>query len=109
MHLTSLGRSPSDAERDAVPILRAELRNDPRLTPEQADPYRCLICGQGEAPGRVLVPVLTPVPDRHLWLHLNSCHAEHMRRQAEKAEACLRTAGLREAGAQGRIVRCDCS
>jgi hypothetical protein len=92
MRLVSLGRSRPEAEREAVLIVRSELRNDPRLTPEQPDPYRCLICGQRETPSRILVPVLTPVPDRHVWMHLDGCHAEHCRRQAEKAEACLQRA-----------------
>ena len=98
MRLASLGRSRLDAEREAILVVRGELRNDPRLTPEQPDPYRCLICGQGDIPGRALVPVLTPVPDHPVWLHLEPCHAEHCRRQTDKVDACLRASGIEAHG-----------
>src|SRR4051812_29985844 len=83
------GLSCSEAEDRAVELVRGELLNDARLVPEQPNPTRCLVCGGPNAIGNPLVPVLTPIKDRHLWLHLEDCHAEHLKRQAKKADALL--------------------
>ena len=88
------GRDLQTARRDALDVLRGELRNDARLAPDQPNPFLCIVCAKSEMPGRVLVP--TPIPARPgdaIWLHLD-CQDAYIRRQGEKIEALLRRAEL---------------
>ncbi len=88
------GRDLETARRDALDVLRGELRNDARLAPDQPNPFLCIVCAKAEMPGRVLVP--TPIPARPgdaIWLHLD-CQDVYIRRQGEKIEALLRRAEL---------------
>jgi hypothetical protein len=78
------GRDPERAGSDALAVLRADLLNDVRLMPLQVDTTRCLVCGDVGRPSRPLVPVLAARPDDRLWLHLEPCHAEYLRRQRVK-------------------------
>ena len=77
------GRSRERANADALALIRSELANDPRLVPEQVNTRVCLVCGLPSQPGHALVPVLTAIPDRHLWLHRGQCHQAHLDSQAE--------------------------
>src|SRR4051794_36200933 len=86
------GLTCSEAKARAVELVRGELLNDARLVPEQPNPTRCLVCGGPNVSWNPLVPVLTPIKDRHLWLHLEDCHAEHLKHQAQKADALLQHA-----------------
>ena len=86
------GRSRERANADALALIRSELANDPRLVPEQVNTRVCLVCGLPNQPGHVLVPVLTPTPDRHLWLHHGQCHQAHLDGQAELVGGFLRAA-----------------
>src|SRR4051812_22460324 len=83
------GCSRPVAEASALALVRGCLLNDPRLVPAQWNTTRCLICNDPGTPSRILAPFCTPIPDRHLWMHLEPCHAEHRRRQAAKADALL--------------------
>ena len=96
--LIELGKSRAEAEIGALPIVRAELHNDPRLAPDQRDQHHCLICGGSGTAGDILLPFLSAVPGNHHWMH-SGCSDEHRRRQGEKAESCLRAAGLLNARA----------
>ena len=81
------GRDPELSRADALAILRADLLNDVRLMPIQVDTMRCLVCAG--RPGRHLVPILSTRPNDWLWLHLEPCHNEYLRRQRVKVEQIL--------------------
>ena len=87
------GRSRAEAAPEALSIVRAKLRDDPRLADIQVS-LQCFICGDGDRENDCLVPFLSARPDRYYWMHAADCHAEHCRRQAQKTRACLRAAGL---------------
>ncbi len=91
VRLIGLGRTRADAGRDAVAIVRAELRNDPRLYQPQGMPSLCHVCGGPESSACVLVPVLTALPGERHWLH-RACHDEHVARMAAKADALIEAA-----------------
>jgi hypothetical protein len=80
-----------EAQARAVALVRGELLNDPRLTPKQPNATQCLVCAEAGRHDNPLVPVLTPA-EEHLWLHLEHCHAQHLKCQAEKADKLLATA-----------------
>ena len=69
------GVSRAQAEASALAMVRGALLNDARLVREQPNPTRCLVCRGPNVSRNPLVPVLTPIKDRHLWLHLEDCHA----------------------------------
>jgi hypothetical protein len=83
------GRDPELSRADALAILRADLLNDARLMPVQADTMRCLVCEDTSSPGRHLVPVLSARPNDWLWMHLKPCHNEYLKRQRVKVEQIL--------------------
>jgi hypothetical protein len=83
------GRDPVRAGSDALAILRADLLNDVRLVPLQVDTTRCLVCEDVGRSDRPLAPFLSARPDDWLWLHLEPCHAEYLRRQKAKIEQIL--------------------
>ena len=87
-------------ETRALSVVRGNLANDPRLAPEQTDTRVCLICNGVETGRAPLLPFLSPGLGGHRWLH-GGCHSEHIRRQRDKVEACLRSAGLLDVGSQG--------
>lgn len=90
--LLATGTPISEVSGQALAIVRAELRNDARLSEKQADPFRCFVCHDPAKPDRPLAAFLSPIKGEHHWLHLD-CHAEHCRRQAAKADACLAETG----------------
>lgn len=90
------GVSRPVAEASARALVRGELLNNDWLVPEQSDPWRCLICGGGKTEQNPLVPICSPIKDQNLWLHLEQCHAAHLQRQGEKADALLIAALGRE-------------
>lgn len=88
-----------EASHRATPFARAALLNDARLAPAQWDKGHCLICEGPDTPDSALVPVLSAAPGEHHWLHDGACHAEHRRRQEEKADAILIAAGVPQSDA----------
>jgi hypothetical protein len=98
------GRDAERAGRDAWAILKAELLNDMRLVPVQADTHCCFVCDGIDTPAQVLVPVLTARPDAPLWLHLDPCHSEHRRQRSREIDrllhAALGLAGIRAGRAE---------
>ncbi len=99
------GLAEIEARRKARAIVAAALRNDPRLTPDQPNQHRCLVCNERDGPSRPLVPVLTPKPDFHVWLHAGSCHAEYRQRQSAKVAALLGVVASVVTGANAREAR----
>ncbi len=87
------GLSGDPARGRARAMVAATLRNDPRLTPDQPNPRRCLVCNGRDGPSRPLVPILTPKPDFYLWLHAGDCHAAHRKSQSAKVAALLASIG----------------
>lgn len=87
------GFAEIDARREGRVIVAAALRNDPRLTPDQPNPRRCLVCNGRDGPSPPLVPILTPKPDFYLWLHAGDCHAAHRKSQTAKVAALLASIG----------------
>jgi hypothetical protein len=83
------GRDPELSRADALAILRADLFNDVRLMPIQVDTMHCLVCGGAGRPGQHLVPILIARPNDWLWMHLEPCHNEYLRRQRVKVEQIL--------------------
>lgn len=83
------GLAEIDARREGRAIVTAALRNDPRLTPDQPNPHRCLVCNERDGPSRPLVAVLTPKPDFFIWLHAGGCHAAHRNSQSATVAALL--------------------
>jgi hypothetical protein len=92
--LLGQGHDRREAEEIAIPVVRARVMNDSRLSPLSGQPSLCLVCGLSERPDHPLVPVLSCHEGRHLWLHSGRCHQEHLTSQAEKAERVLQRAGL---------------
>ena len=64
---------PGPSDQDPICI------NDVAFYPRQHDPSRCSVCGDPEDAERALLPILTPRPGEHHWLHA-SCRVEHSRR-----------------------------
>src|SRR3954454_14856981 len=95
------GLPPVEAQAHARDMVRSHLLIDQRIVPQQWATSRCLVCGEPGDSWRELAPFCTPVPDRHLWMHLEPCHAEHRRRQAAKVEALLARALKSEHGSVG--------
>ena len=85
---------PAEAYGRACDIVLGELLNDPRLTPRYTRFGECVVCGRREGPGRPLIPVLSPIEGKRLWLHLENCRVEYQRSQRDKALALLHDAGL---------------
>lgn len=88
------GLPAARAREQAGAILRAELRNDPRLVQVQQDPRSCVMCGRPGDLARPLVPVLSPHEGEHLWLHLDPCHGEYVRQQGRKVDQLMISAGV---------------
>jgi hypothetical protein len=51
------------------------------------------VCGAPERLGNPLVPTVTPISDRFLWMHVEACHTEHLQRCAELVDRLLEMAG----------------
>jgi predicted dehydrogenase len=80
-----------EAEWDAVALVAAELRNDPRLTDEHVG-GECAVCQQPARPGDPLLPVLSPRRGRFTWLQGEDCWAEYQRRQVARVAAVMANA-----------------
>lgn len=91
--LLRLGLLRSDAERRAMSVVIALLRNDRRLATVQADTSRCRVCNGASAPGHPLIPALNPHPGHHDWIHLR-CHEEHIRTVEARVRLLIRNAGV---------------
>jgi hypothetical protein len=90
---TDCGLPRPEAEFRALALVRGEFLNDPRLTSAQQNLTRCLVCGAPERLGNPLVPTVTPISDRFLWMHVEACHTEHLQRCAELVDRLLEMAG----------------
>ena len=88
-----LGRSGSDALRDAVVIVAGKIRNSPVLIERQAHDGRCHTCGALLDETRPVVAVMQAKGGGHLWLHGGECHAEHGRRRVALVDDIMRAAG----------------
>lgn len=86
------GRTGPDAERDAIEITRAKIRNSEALAERQADAGRCHGCGGVLDDSLPVVSVLTGKRDTVLILHAG-CHGEHSLRIAALVERIMAAAG----------------
>lgn len=84
----------AEAEHRALPLLRARLANDPRLTPIRHARHLCAACSGEETQAAPLLPILTPHRDQSAWVHAGDCHQQYRTDHAAKVEACISAAGL---------------
>ena len=91
--LAGLGRSGSDALRDAVAIVAGKIRNAPALVERQAHDGRCHACSEPLDETRPVVAVMQAKGGGCLWVHGGECHAEHSRRRAALVNGIMAAAG----------------
>ena len=92
--LARLGLFGPEAERQAVAITRAKLRNAADLAEVQANPARCHFCGDVLDDTGPVVAVMTGRPRAVLWLHSGACHVAHSCRSADRVDDLMATAGF---------------
>ncbi|WP_149576384.1 hypothetical protein [Xanthobacter oligotrophicus] len=90
--MNAAGLAHAEAERRAVAMVAAALRNDPRLVPHQNDPLKCFVCGGPGREGSPLLPILTPKQWVNLWLCRSACHATFRQQQAARVAELMRSA-----------------
>jgi hypothetical protein len=88
------GRGRSEAEIDALSVLRSRLANDARLMPFTKFSTVCAMCGADEGNGVSLLPILSSRKGTHIWLHMGDCHQQHRDQHAARVEACIAAAGI---------------
>ncbi|HSH93184.1 MAG TPA: hypothetical protein VK968_03490, partial [Roseimicrobium sp.] len=78
----------------ALPLVRARLLNSPRMMLPANLSNSCAVCGLPETSASRLLPVMSPGPGRHVWLHAGDCHMAYRRELAAKVDAAMIKAGL---------------
>lgn len=91
--LVRRGQTRREAERDAVALVAADLRNEPRLTDEYVS-GGCAVCQQQARAGDPLLPVLSQHCGRFTWLDGETCWWDYRRRQEARVVRVLAGAFL---------------
>ena len=90
--LAVLGRTGAAAQRDAIEITRAKVRNAPVLAERQLDGGRCHVCEEVLDDALPVIAILTGKSGAHLFVH-SKCHDEHRRRVSALVERVMAGAG----------------
>ncbi len=107
--LAVLGRAGPDAERDAIEITQAKIRNSPALIERQPANGRCHVCQELLDGSRPEIAILQPKPGEALHMHAD-CHNEHSRRRSDLVGRIMAAAGFTEfseAVTRGIAVPCE--
>ena len=88
------GADRPSAEAKSLAQVRGRLMNSPRMMLPDSAANSCAICGGPDTSFSRLLPIMSPEPGRHVWLHAKECHDRYRRGLAAKVGAAMIRAGL---------------